>query len=38
MHSEDEKSLIIQEYSKNPINNFRLKEFTVSQHEGNFIC
>ena len=34
----EEQSLIIQEYSKNPLKNFAMKEYTVKQHEGNFIC
>jgi len=34
----EEQNLIIQEYSKNPLQNFAMKEFTVKQHEGNFIC
>ena len=34
----EEYDLIIKEYSKNPINNFALKQYTVKQHEGNFIC
>lgn len=34
----EEQSLIIQEYSKNPLKNYAMKEYTVKQHEGNFIC
>lgn len=34
----EEQSLIIQEYAKNPLQNFAMKEYTVKQHEGNFIC
>ncbi|MFA7717553.1 MAG: iron-sulfur cluster assembly scaffold protein [Candidatus Absconditabacterales bacterium] len=34
----EEYSLLIQEYAKNPIQNFPLKSYTVKQHEGNFIC
>ncbi len=34
----EESNLIIQEYSKNPLKNFAMKEYTVKQHEGNFIC
>ncbi len=34
----EEQNLIIQEYAKNPLQNFAMKEFTVKQHEGNFIC
>ena len=34
----EEQSLIIQEYARNPLQNFAMKEYTVKQHEGNFIC
>lgn len=34
----EEQNLIIQEYAKNPLQNFAMKDFTVKQHEGNFIC
>lgn len=34
----EENSLLIQEYSKNPLQNFALSTYTVKQHEGNFIC
>ncbi len=34
----EEHSLLIQEYSKNPLQNFALSTYTVKQHEGNFIC
>lgn len=34
----EENNLLIQEYSKNPINNFKMQDFTIKQHEGNFIC
>ena len=33
-----ENDLIVKEYSKTPINNFALKQYTIKQHEGNFIC
>jgi hypothetical protein len=33
-----ESELLIKEYAKNPINNFKMKDATVTQHEGNFIC
>jgi len=33
-----EKDLIIQEYAKNPINNFEMENFSIKQHEWNFIC
>jgi len=36
MSSENE--LLIKEYSSNPINNFKMQDPTVYQHEGNFIC
>lgn len=29
---------IVQEYAKNPLCNFVMDDFTVKQHEGNFIC
>ena len=34
----EENNILIQEYSKNPINNFHMQDFTIKQHEGNFIC
>lgn len=34
----EENNILIQEYSKNPINNFQMQDFTIKQHEGNFIC
>jgi len=34
----EEQNLMIQEYAKNPLQNFAMKKFTVKQHEGNFIC
>lgn len=33
-----EKNIIINEYSKNPLNNFEMEDFTVKYHEWNFIC
>jgi len=33
-----ESKLLIQEYAKNPINNFEMKNFSIKQHEWNFIC
>jgi len=33
-----ESELLVKEYSKNPINNFKMKDATIHQHEGNFIC
>ncbi len=34
----EEHNLLVQEYSKNPLKNFALQEYTIKQHEGNFIC
>jgi len=34
----EEQNLMIQEYAKNPLQNFAMKEYTMKQHEGNFIC
>ena len=34
----EEASLLIQEYAKNPLQNFALPTYTIKQHEGNFIC
>ena len=34
----EEHNLMIQEYAKNPLQNFAMKDYTVKQHEGNFIC
>lgn len=33
-----ESELLIKEYAKNPKNNYKMKESSVFQHEGNFIC
>lgn len=33
-----ENSILIQEYAKNPLNNFVIENFDVSYHEWNFIC
>ncbi len=33
-----EKNMILQEYSKNPIKNMEMKDYTVKYHEWNFIC
>lgn len=30
--------MLLQEYSKNPVKNFKMEVFTVKYHEGNFIC
>lgn len=34
----EEHNLLVQEYAKNPLQNFPLKSYTHKQHEGNFIC
>lgn len=34
----EENNLLIQEYSKHPLQNFALSTYTIKQHEGNFIC
>lgn len=34
----DEKNILVQEYAKNPVHNSAMKDPTISQHEGNFIC
>lgn len=34
----NENTILIQEYAKNPINNFALEKFDISYHEWNFIC
>lgn len=34
----EEMNVMIQEYAKNPVNNFAMDDFTVKRHEGNFIC
>lgn len=34
----DEASILLQEYSKNPIKNLEMKDYTVKYHEWNFIC
>ena len=34
----EEQNLMIQEYAKNPLKNFAMKDYTIKQHEGNFIC
>lgn len=33
-----EENIILKEYSKNPIKNVEMENFTVKYHEGNFIC
>lgn len=34
----EEQNFLIQEYAKNPLQNFAMKDCTIKQHEGNFIC
>jgi len=29
---------LIAEYNRNPVHNYAMQDFTVSRHEGNFIC
>ena len=33
-----QENMILQEYSKNPVYNNELKDFTIQYHEWNFIC
>lgn len=33
-----QENIILQEYSKNPVRNMELKDFTIQYHEWNFIC
>lgn len=33
-----EDNILIEEYSKNPINNKEMEDFSVKYHEWNFIC
>lgn len=33
-----ETDILIKEYTKNPINNFPMENYSIKQHEGNFIC
>mgnify|MGYP002525909067 CR=1 FL=1 len=33
-----QENIILQEYSKNPVYNNELKDFTIQYHEWNFIC
>lgn len=34
----EELSVMVQEYAKHPLRNFVMQDYTVKQHEGNFIC
>ena len=33
-----EENIILQEYSKNPVCNYKLDNYTIKYHEWNFIC
>jgi len=33
-----ESKMMIQAYAKNPINNFKMEDYDIKQHEWNFIC
>jgi hypothetical protein len=33
-----EQELLVQEYAKNPLCNYKMEEYTITAHEGNFIC
>jgi NifU-like protein involved in Fe-S cluster formation len=33
-----EQELLVQEYAKNPLCNYKMDDYTVTSHEGNFIC
>lgn len=33
-----EQELLVQEYAKNPLCNYKMDDYTVTWHEGNFIC
>ena len=35
---DEQHSLMIQEYAKNPLQNFAMEKYTIKQQEGNFIC
>jgi len=34
----EESKLMIQEYAKNPINNYSMQDADIQQHEGNIVC
>lgn len=38
LFSSIEKNLILQEYSKNPVRNYSMNDYTIKYHEWNFIC
>ena len=33
-----EQELLVQEYAKNPLCNYKMENYTITAHEGNFIC
>lgn len=33
-----EQELLVQEYAKNPLCKYKMEEYTITSHEGNFIC
>ena len=33
-----EQELLIQEYAKNPLCNYKMDDYNATSHEGNFIC
>ena len=33
-----EQELLIQEYAKNPLCNYKMDDCNATAHEGNFIC
>ncbi|GHW03027.1 hypothetical protein AGMMS50249_8130 [candidate division SR1 bacterium] len=37
-YGEPSVDLMITEYNRNPVHNYVMDDFTVSRHEGNFIC
>ena len=38
LFSKWEENMILQEYSKNPVKNYEMKDCTIKYHEWNFIC
>lgn len=38
LFSSEEKNMILQEYSKNPVRNYPMDTYTIKYHEWNFIC
>ncbi len=37
-YGEPQVDLLITEYNRNPVHNYIMEDFSVSRHEGNFIC